>query len=284
VKPRYEQLDQGGLALRCHQRLSRWFAFGWHFHPELELTYIVRGAGQRFIGDSIAPYRDGDLTLIGANLPHTWASVPPQGRRMHEALFAQFRDTFLGAEFLTRPEAAGIARLFKRAAQGLYVFGRTRTEVGQRMRPLYESGGLERIYRLLEILDLLSRSKELKPLASKGYAPLLLTSEARRIDEVCRFINENHARELGQPAAAAVAHLSASAFSRYFRRHMGKSFKAYLNEVRVGNACRILSESERKVAEIAFAVGFGNLSNFNRRFVEIKGLSPREYRRSFEPA
>jgi len=284
VKPRYEQIDQGGLSLCCHQRLSRCFEFGWHFHPELELTYIVRGSGQRFVGDSISPYRDGDLTLMGANLPHTWASVPPQGKRMHEALYAQFRDTFLGVEFLTRPETHGIARLFKRAALGLCVSGRTRTEIGQRMRPLREATGLEGICRLLEILNILSRSNELKPLASKGYVPLLRTTEVKRIDEVCRFINENHARSLGQLEAAAVAHLSASAFSRYFRRHMGKSFKTYLNEVRVGNACRMLSESERKVTEIAFSVGFGNLSNFNRRFVQIKRLCPREYRRRFETA
>src|SRR5688572_26592096 len=114
------------------------FDFAWHFHPEVELTWIVRSRGRRFVGDSIENYRDGDLVLLGPNLPHTWHSEP--GRR-HEALVAQFAPDFLGE----LPELRGLRALFDRAARGLAFGGRTLKAVA---RPLDGLGDVEGLPRL----------------------------------------------------------------------------------------------------------------------------------------
>ncbi|MBI3829250.1 MAG: AraC family transcriptional regulator [Planctomycetes bacterium] len=283
MKPLFEKISAPGQSFLCKERSDSKFAFNWHFHPEFELTYIVRSQGQRFVGDSIEPYESGDLILLGENLPHTWASEPhPNGKAgKHATYYAQFLDSFMGEEFMEKPEMAPIARLLERSAQGLRFFGRTRQEIAPRMKALYEAAGFARMMALLEILGILARSREVKTLASKGYAPSLRHFDERRIDAVCRFVNESYTQPIGQPEAATRAHLSVSAFSRFFKKSMGKSFTAYVNELRIGHACKLLIESDKNVAEIAYASGFENLSNFNRRFRALKRINPREYRRQF---
>lgn len=283
MRAQFEKVTAPGQTFLVKERIDRHFAFSWHFHPEMELTYIAQGQGQRFVGDSIEPYEAGDLILLGPNLPHTWASRPgPNPRKdRHYSIYAQFLPEFLGAGSLKLPEFAPIARLVERSAEGLRLTGRTRQEVAARMKPLFEAAGFGRLMLLLEILGVIAASRETRPLASKAYGLPQRPFDERRIDAVCRFINENYTRAIGQSEAAARAHLSVSAFSRFFKRSLGRGFVEYVNELRVSHACRLLVDTDKSVAEIAFASGFENLSNFNRRFRDLKRLNPRDYRKRF---
>jgi len=283
MRARIERVSPGAAAsFLCRRRVDARFGFYWHYHPEVELTLIVRSRGRRFVGDSIEPYEEGDLVLLGPNLPHTWDS-DPRRKGPHEAVFCQFSPSFLGADFLRAPELAAVRRLLERSAQGLRVVGRTQREAARRMEELERLQGLGRLAALLELLDLLARSRELRTLSSREFVPALRRGDAGRIDRVCRFLNERCAGRVTLAEAAAVAHLSIPAFSRFFRRKTGRTLVAYLNELRTGLACRELIESERSVSEIAFDSGFNNLSNFNRRFLALKGRSPRAFRREHSP-
>jgi len=295
----FEKISASGQSFVVRERVDPSFDFRWHFHPEFELTFIAQSSGQRFVGDSIERYRDGDLVLLGPNLPHTWMSerqqtyppLPPLMKRgktaaaaktpKHRAIYAQFLSDFAGSEFLEKPELATVARLLDRAAQGLRFTGKTQQAAARLMPELLAASGLQQMLKLLEILDLLARSKDATPLSSKTFAPSLKRRDERRIDDVCRFIHENIAQPIEQPEAARRAHLSVSAFSRFFKKSLGRTFSEYVNELRVGQACRLLIESDKSIAEIAFSSGFENLSNFNRRFRALKKISPREYRRKF---
>lgn len=118
MRPEREHIPTApGVSWQYHVRRAAEFGFGWHYHPEVELTLITEGSGTRIVGDSIENYRPGDLTLIGAELPHTFVSAPDTAD--HEAIVVQFRSDFLGPEFLTRPEFVGLARLLDAAASGL---------------------------------------------------------------------------------------------------------------------------------------------------------------------
>jgi AraC-like DNA-binding protein len=283
MKARIERISTGGEAsFLCRRRTDARFDFLWHFHPEIELTLIVGSRGRRFVGDSIEPYQDGDLVLLGPDLPHTWHSDPGRKGR-HEALFCQFSRDFLGPAFLESPELAGVSRLLARSARGLSFSGRTQKAVARRLEGLGGKEGLPRLAELLGILDELARSREARPLSGRLYVPALRRGDAERIDRVCRYLNERCRDRVSLAEAAGVAHLSIPAFGRLFRRTTGKTLVDYLNELRTGLACRELIETERPVSEIAFDSGFSNLSNFNRRFRTLKGLSPREYRRAFRP-
>jgi AraC-like DNA-binding protein len=283
MKAAIERVSTGPAAsFRCRRRVDARFGFLWHFHREIELTYIVHSRGRRFVGDSIEPYEDGDLVLLGPDLPHTWHS-DPRRKGPHEAVFCQFSREFLGEAFIESPELAAVDRLLGRSARGLRFVGRTQKAVGRRMEGLDRLDGVPRLAALLEILDALARSRDARPLSGRRFVPLLRRGDAERIDRVCRLLNERCLEGVSLSEAAAAAHLSVPAFGRLFRRTTGKSLVVYLNELRTGLACRELIETDRPVSDIAFASGFHNLANFNRRFRALKGMSPREYRRAFRP-
>jgi AraC-like DNA-binding protein len=282
MKAKIERVSTGGAAsFICRRRTDPRFGFYWHVHPEIELTLIVRSRGRRFVGDSIEPYEEGDLVLLGPNLPHTWDS-DPRRKGPHEAVFCQFSPSFLGPEFLRAPEMAPARRLLDRAAQGLKFSGRTQKIAARRMDGMERLQGLGRLAALLEILHALAGSREVRPLSSREFAPPARRADADRIDRVCRFLNERCTGRISLAEAAAAAHLSIPAFSRFFRRRTGRTLVAYLNELRTGLACRELIESDRSISDIAFDSGFNNLSNFNRKFLELKRRSPREFRRQFQ--
>lgn len=281
MKATIERVSPGAAAsFICRRRSDPRFGFLWHVHPEVELTLIVRSRGRRFVGDSIEAYEDGDLVLVGSNLPHTWDS-DPRRRGPHEAVFCQFSESFLGPDFLRAPELAPVRRLLDRASRGLRFVGKTQKLAARRMEGLDRLPGLARLAGLLELLDLLARSREVRPLSSRAFVPSLRRGDEGRIDRVCRFLTERCTERIRLADAAGAAHLSVPAFSRFFRRKTGRTLVAYLTELRIGLACRDLIEGERLISDIAFDSGFNNLSNFNRKFLQVHRMSPREYRRQF---
>jgi AraC-like DNA-binding protein len=287
MKAAYEHISAGERASFAFRSFAvPGFGFNWHFHPEYELTLIARGSGKRFVGDHIDDYVAGDLVLLGPNLPHTWYSQParPVNRKAQKSVVVQFLQGFMGESFFDRPEMVDIGRLLQRSSRGLQFAGKISRSAASQMLEMERLGPLERLTALLSILHALSRCRDCTVLSSERYAPTLRSSEQQRIDAVCSFLNERYAEPIRLEDAAELACLSISAFSRLFRRASGKTFTGYLNELRIGAACHLLTETDRRVSDIAFESGFENLSNFNRRFLEIKRMTPREYRRQFESA
>lgn len=266
-----------GASFALKRRRDRGFAFAWHFHPELELTWILRSRGRRFVGDSIEDYRDGDLVLLGPGVPHTWHSEP--GGR-HEALVLQFAPDFLGEGFLRAPELLALRRLIERAARGLVFGPRTLRRVAGLLEGMEDVEGLPRLRLLLEVLERLAAARDVRPLASRAPASPR-REDLGRIDRVCRFLAERYTGDVALAEAAATAHLSVPAFCRFFKSRTGKTLVAYLNELRIGRACRLLLETDRSVSDICYDAGFHNLSNFNRRFLALKRSTPRAYRAAF---
>jgi len=262
----------------------RGFPFRWHFHPEYELTLIVSGEGRRFVGDHIGDFAAGDLVLLGRNLPHTWHSRPAEFSsppRSH-AVVIQFAEDFLGTAFFAQPELNRVRRLLKRSAVGLRFGRRSQVAIAERMIAMRELDPLGRLVELIGMLDGLARSRDTTELSTAGFVPSLRVEDRQRIDRVYRFVNSNFTGQLSLEAAARLVGMSASTFSRFFHRTSGKHFTAYVNELRIGSACRLLIETDRGISQIALEVGFGNLSNFNRRFLELKKMRPRDYRQHFQ--
>lgn len=261
-------------------------AFGapWHFHPELELTWIQRSSGMRLAGDSVEPFAPGDLVFLGANVPHCWLNSTEwrRGPETSQSMVLQFREDLLGRPFADLPEARELGALFLKARRGLVYEGAAREELCRQFAELYGiPHGLGRLAGLVSLLARLAEfSDSARPLSTEGFVPVLNHGDAARIDRVVRFVQENYARSLTLEEAARVAHLSSSAFSRYFRAKIGMSFIRFVNELRVSHACRMLIEGELAITEICFACGYENISNFNRRFRQVRGMSPRDFRRA----
>lgn len=283
MKPVFEKTPRAQWeSFHCEVVRGSSYHAAWHFHPEYQLTLAIKSNGHRLVGDNIAPLHAGDLVLVGSNLPHVWQqdeTQQPHSRPAVHAIIVRFLDTFAGRDFLDIPEMEPVRRLLRRSARGLRVIGATRQIVAEQMRQLAEARGLDRINGLLSILSTLAQSRELKPIASPDFLPLLDRADQDRMQQVCNYINTRLGAEIDRTQLARKANLSEGAFSRFFKLRTGKTLPRYINELRVGRARRLLTEADGKITDVALDCGFTNLANFNRRFREIVGVPPSHYRK-----
>jgi AraC-like DNA-binding protein len=263
----------------CYVRRAKAFPFAWHYHPEYEIVAITRGGGRRFIGDHVAPYGTGDLVLISPNLAHSWES-DPGATGIQEAVVIQFAPDFLGQGFLDLVEFAPVRAMLLQSARGLAFRPSAAKEVVRRARKLTRMEGLDHVIGLLAVLRAMADLGDRHVLCSPGFS--LPESggreDSRRISKILDYMASHSATLAGQQEVAAFARMSRSGFSRFFRRHTKKSYSDCMIEIRLGQACRLLLNTDRSVTEICFEVGFRNVSNFNRQFRKRFKMSPREYR------
>lgn len=268
--------------LLAERELPR-FDAPWHFHPELELTLIVSSRGQRFVGDSVEPFREGDLVLLGPNLPHFWHNPEPSSGRLltpAHSVVAQFLPESWGDAFWTMPECARIQRLFSRAARGLKFSGKAAVQTADRLRALGRLPGLPALLELIAILDVLAADRSARPLATLAYAPNLQSRTNQRLGRVYEYLIGHFCEPITLAQIARVAAMTPPGVSRYFRRTTGRNVSVFLNELRIDHAAQLLADTDRSVADIALSSGFPTLSNFNRRFRGRLQLTPREYRQA----
>lgn len=266
--------EPAGISWHHHLRRGTAFDFHWHFHPHVELTLITKGSGTRIVGDSIENYWPHDLTLIGADLPHTFASAPDTTD--HEAVVVQFRPDFLGTSIWERPEFAAIGNLVDRAAGGVSLSAND--DIESALRALATGQPADRTLRLLDLLSRLADT-ESRVLTTTVRHPIG-THARDRADAVYAYLSTNYTTPVSLDDIAAVAHLTPTAFSRFFRRTFGRTLTDYVTELRIAAACQLLLDTDLAIADIAAHVGYQNLSNFNRRFRHLKRTSPRDFRRT----
>lgn len=277
----YEKLTLGseeGFTFKEIQ--TRQFACPWHVHTELELILTLQFPGYRMVGDDITPLTSGDLVLLGPNLPHIWQLDKRRGRSVAvHILLVQFGEDFLGEDFWGVPATQPLRKLFKRAQLGLRFAGQTRERAARLMLDMRATTGLRRLAQLLTVLEMLASGSECHALAAPGYTAELNPFNQERMDRVFRFVADRLDQPVNRQEVARRAGLSEGAFSRFFRLHSGRTFPEFVNELRVGRACRMLTETDQKITSIAFDCGFTNLSNFNRQFFRLKRSTPRDFRR-----
>ncbi|WP_420398668.1 AraC family transcriptional regulator [Flagellimonas sp.] len=254
----------------------------WHFHPELELVYILKSEGTRFIGDSIERFREEEVVLIGANLPHMWLNdeqyFGESSDLIAEGYSVHFRRDFLGNEFLNAPELKAINNLVDTAQQGIK-FVDLDISIKNEIGLLLDKDPFERMISFINILNGLAKHENKILLASKGYLNTLKGLKGQGMDKTYEFIFKNFNKSITLNEVAEVASMNPSAFSRFFKKVNRKTFKEYLNELRVGYACKLISEDKYNITRICFESGYNNISNFNRQFKRITGMSPSQYRK-----
>lgn len=263
----------------------------WHYHPEIELVYIIKGSGRQFIGNDIHHFKPGDMILLGSNLPHLWRSdakfLRKNSRQKLEAIVIHFLPDCFGDQFFRISENKAIAALFDKAQQAVRIINQTRDIIAERMHRLLDAKSTERIILLLDILHIIAHSKETKPVCSKGLQLQYNPVETDRLNAIYQYILNNFSKEITLDQIARIAHMSPNAFCRYFKSRIKKTFSRFLLELRVGHACKLLTETHYPVAEICYRSGFNNFSNFNRHFKSIAGKAPlayRKYYREIRPA
>ena len=270
-------------SFRAFERRDTRFDFHWHYHPEYELTLIVDSAGQRLIGDNVASYGSGDFVLLGPNLPHAWTSQrhPARGAE-HRALVVQFSDAGLPRSLFEVAEFARIRELLGRCQRGVQFSRRVAQRMESRLRRLTTLHGLPAWLALVEILHDLADYAG-RELASLRFAAALPERQQLQVQRALGFIEKHYDQDISLPQVAKAAGVSAPTVVRLFRKVVGRTFVKHLTELRIGGAARQLIDTNKGIAEVAYASGFNNLANFNRKFRRSKGMTPSEFRSRFSP-
>lgn len=253
----------------------------WHYHPEFELVYVEKSTGTRFIGDSIQKFKPGEVILLGKNLPHMWLNDDSyfKANAPHAAVgtAVHFKEDFLGERLYQSPEFSHIGKLLKRASRGIKFNFKGKKNIAAKFENLLTQDSFLRVLELLSLLNTLAKHRNFELLASVGYVNSLENQGSARLDKVYSYVFDNFKKSISAQEVADLVGMNPSAFSRFFKRMHRKPFSSYLNEIRIGYACKLLLEQEGSITSAVYESGFNNISNFNRQFKKIKNMSPSEY-------
>jgi len=283
MKPSREYIEASpGRTVVVRHHLTQRFEFNWHHHPEFELTLIVRGRGTRLIGDSFDEFGPGDLVLLGPNLPHTWMSGPSRPPTV-EAYFAHFNREDLGSWH----ETSALDQLLTRCRRGT-AFGKDLIEPREMLRDATKEGSaLRHMICFMSALDALAADAASgAPITSAGYEMSARPSRASsplvetRLETVHAMITDSYPHEFDFSFVADRVGMSDAGFSRFFKHATGRTFTTYVQEVRIAEACRLLTETELTVSYIAHESGFGSLTQFNKVFRIHKNRTPSQWRQA----
>lgn len=255
----------------------------WHYHPEYEIAYIHRGKGTLFVGDTMVDYDNNEIILLGSNLPHEWRSeINKEPDLYSETVSAHFKRSFIGESFYDLSEVSRLNDLLEKSSRGVRVNDSfTKTYIKEKLLVLPETLGLKRIIKLLQILHKISESPGLTYLSSNSFTNSFDSSQDHRINKVYEYVMKNFQNSVSISEVAELVTMTNTSFCRFFKERANKSFISYLNEIRVGYACKLLLEGELTVSQISYESGFGNVSNFNKQFKKIKMITPTEYIEEF---
>lgn len=258
----------------------------WHYHPELELHYIIKGEGVRFIGDNISNFVPDEMILLGQNVPHTWRCKEEyfQGNPdlNIEAMVIHFLPDCLGDYLLNLPEAYLLPKLFEKAKSGMLITGKAKSKLAKLMKSAVEATNLDRIIILLSILKTLAETDEYETIVNgKNAFYQSNESETLRINKIWNYTSANYKKDISLEEIASLSNLSVTSFCRYFKLMTKKTYYDFLIEIRVSHACRFLIENKLPTEMICFDCGFNNVSNFYRHFKKVTGLTPLNYKRKY---
>lgn len=252
-----------------------------HFHHLCELVWIEEGFGKRIVGDNINNFSAGDLVLMSPDLPHVWQNDPVffLEQMKLKATIIYFQPDFLLNLSDESTVIQPIQELVKRAARGLKFFGKTQSRVSEILSKVSENDGLKKILDFLSALEILSNSNEYEYMASVSYNNTYEEKNTGRMVAVYQFLLQNFHQNINLEEVSQIAHMSPTAFCRFFKSRTQKSFVQFLNELRVGHACKLLYKDDYSVADACYESGYNNLANFNKSFKSITSKTPSEYRK-----
>jgi len=249
--------------------------FYWHFHPEYEIVFVEGASGTRHIGDHISRYQDGDLVFIGPNIPHLNFDYGVE--TTCETIVVQMKEDFLGKEFFTLPEMAGVKKLFDKAKYGLSFPDSTKKIAGEKLKKLITLGQFEQLVELLQIFQLLA-SSEMTILNTRPVADKSIKKDMGRIERIYHYIEENYQQKVDVNQAAQLSNLTTAAFCRYFKKITRMTFTEFLNQYRITQAKKLLLQ-QHTITEACYGSGFDNLSYFNKTFRKLAGENPSAFRK-----
>lgn len=256
-----------------------------HYHPEIEIMYILQGTGTRFVGDHIDLYEEGDVCMLGPKIIHEWRNDEVYFRKdaglRSSCLYLFFTSDIFEKNFISLPEMDNIRLLLERSRRGIKFIGETRSRIGALMEESAKQAGVNKVVNFLRILDVMSTTEEYELLTSVGYTESVNSTDFQRFDKIYQYIMKNFSEQIKLEEVSGLVGLTPNAFCRYFKGRTKKTFVQYLNDIRIGHAKKLLIKGRMKISTLSMECGFNNLSNFIEQFKRSTGMSPSEYQKRF---
>ena len=258
----------------------------WHFHPECEIMLVLEGTGIRFVGDSIERFQPGDLVFLGSEIPHFYRSdeefYQKKSDLISQAIVLYFQEGFLGETFWNLNNITSLKKMITNSKRGIRFRGKVKDEIIKNLKELdSQADDLSKVINLLTVLKTMSTAQEYDLLSSIGFIQNADENDYERINEVYQFIIKNYKDNPTLEQVANKANMSITAFCRYFKSHTNKTYTVFLNEIKIGNACKLLIDNKLSISSICFEIGFNNFTHFNKQFKKIMRLTPREYQQKY---
>lgn len=281
MKAAFEALNTGHQSFLARGFKEKKFSAPYHFHPEYELTLIIQGKGKRYVGSNMQDYVQGDLVLLGSNLPHCW-KTEINATEKSESIVIQFRENCMGDSFFNSPELNRISNLLKKSMQGIHFISKSEKAKKKMNVLIQEKSSCKKLILFLDILHELTLIKDYAVLNRENYYEELSMNEKERINKVTAFIVEHFQHNISLNEAAALINMTTHAFCKYFKKITRKTFTEAVNDYRIDFASRQLINTNDVVSHIGFNSGFNDISNFYKTFKSRTKLSPLGYRKAFK--
>jgi AraC-like DNA-binding protein len=257
-----------------------------HRHEEIQLTWIQQGEGTLVAENNMYPFRSGEIYWLGVNLPHVFKSDPsyfsPASRKKIRTLNIFFNTKGQLDSFFELPEIKNVKTFLQNQQSGFKVPPQHVDEIAKKMLRIENSGGVDQLVHFIELLKLLSSFQELTPLSARSQPVSYTEHEGIRIGAIYNYIMQQYDKPITLEDVSRQAHMTPQAFCRYFKKHTLHTFVSFLNEVRINEACKKLTDGQYdSIATVAYNCGFNSITNFNRVFKSITGKSPSEYVESY---
>ncbi|MFH5834294.1 AraC family transcriptional regulator [Halalkalibaculum sp. DA3122] len=268
-------------SFKLKNTVGRSFDGLWHFHKEYELIYIWEGRGEKIIGDDVSDLQKGDLLFLGSELPHLFScdqDFPMKDRA--GSLVIHLNNDFFTDGFLACPEFTAVHQLFQKSESGLEFRGDTEI-IAERIQAMFELNRTDCLLEILSVLNELATRFDSRTLASAGYTSTFSKKDYQRINKACKYVMEHYQEDISLDDVIDIIGLTKAAFCRHFKKVTGKTFFSYIKEYRIGQACRLLMETDLNITEISYKCGFNTISNFNKQFKTIMDTNPSTYRERF---
>jgi AraC-like DNA-binding protein len=246
-----------------------------------ELVWIERSHGKRIVGDHIGNFEDDDLVLMGPNLPHIWQNDKSYEDRDDETVRSTviyFSIDFFSLLTDDQDVLALAADLVSRASRGLAFEQETTRKIKHILLGVANNDGFENIISVIEIIKILAQAKDFKYLSSVTFKNQYDEKDNNRINKVYQFLMKNFHNDIHLNEVAELCNMTPNSFCRFFKMRAQKSLTQFINEIRIGHACKLLQSEDYSIADVCYASGFNNPTNFNKFFKAIKGMKPSEYR------
>lgn len=282
MKPHYKPIPSESRLFKVEfQKTSKEFYYPWHYHSELELTFIMSGKGVRYVGNSIENFYHEELVLLGSNLPHTWNTATDQEQPV-TAIVIYLKEEFFDKSWMQSIEFESIRNLAASMNKGIKVDNGVAGELKQKFFDLLNASPFDKLMILLQILHDLAHNTAFRFLCEQEFTGDLNDTDKTRINTVYNYIQVHYQEQVSLADIASKLNMTEEYFSRYFSKTMKKPFFEFLNEYKINRACKLLIETDKQISEICYASGFESIPFFYRQFKKFKDCQPKTYRMNYQ--